>query len=149
MAPVIAPFGFSDHEYALGMSAQLNCFVVEGDLPVDVSWTFHGVGGRPAPDIETTKIGSRSSILNIDSVGAHHSGNYTCIARNAAAARNFTATLNVYGRSPASVVLTSRFPFAPPGPSIMHRTLGSRSFAIEMILRDLSRLLHAGNESSF
>ncbi len=99
MAPVIGPFSFGDHDYTLGMSAQINCIVIEGDLPVDISWTFHGARPSASSGIETTKIGSRSSVLNIDSVEADHSGNYTCIARNAAAVRNFTATLNVYGRN--------------------------------------------------
>lgn len=99
MAPVIGPFSFGDHDYSLGMSAQINCIVIEGDLPVDISWTFHGSRRMDASSgIETTKIGSRSSVLNIDSVSADHSGNYTCIARNAAAVRNYTATLSVYGR---------------------------------------------------
>ena len=97
MAPVIGPFSFGDHEYTLGMSAQINCIVVEGDLPLDISWTFHGPSSVMA-GIETTKIGSRSSVLNIESVGADHAGNYTCIARNFAATRNYTATLSVYGR---------------------------------------------------
>lgn len=95
MAPVIGPFSFGDHEYTLGMSAQINCIVIEGDLPVDLSWTFHGPSSKAG--IETMKIGSRSSVLNIDSVSGDHAGNYTCIARNAAAVRNYTATLSVYG----------------------------------------------------
>ena len=102
---MIGPFSFGDHDYTLGMSAQINCIVIEGDLPVDISWTFHGRSRRPddaasSSGIETTKIGSRSSVLNIDSVNADHSGNFTCIARNAAAVRNYTATLNVYGTHP-------------------------------------------------
>lgn len=96
MAPVIGPFGFGDTEYTLGMSAQINCIIVEGDLPIEISWTFHGPSSAMS-GIETMKIGSRSSVLNIDSVAADHAGNYTCIARNLAAVRNFTATLSVYG----------------------------------------------------
>ena len=96
VAPVIGPFSFGDHEYTLGMSAQINCIVIEGDLPVDISWTFHGPSSAMA-GVETMKFGSRSSVLNIDSVGADHAGNYTCIARNSAAVRNYTAALSVYG----------------------------------------------------
>lgn len=96
VAPVIGPFGFGDTEYTLGMSAQINCIIVEGDLPIEISWTFHGPSSAMS-GIETMKIGSRSSVLNIDSVAADHAGNYTCIARNFAAVRNFTATLSVYG----------------------------------------------------
>ena len=80
VAPVIGPFSFGDHEYTLGMSAQINCIVIEGDLPVDISWTFHGPSSAMA-GVETMKFGSRSSVLNIDSVGVDHAGNYTCIAR--------------------------------------------------------------------
>lgn len=118
---MIGPFSFGDHDYTLGMSAQINCIVIEGDLPVDISWTFHGVRLSASSGIETTKIGSRSSVLNIDSVSADHSGNYTCIARNAAGMRNYTATLNVYGRDFAGPYLT-----APPTFFPFWRTLLSR-----------------------
>jgi Immunoglobulin domain len=100
VAPKIAPFSFGDDEYTQGMSAQINCIVIEGDLPIDISWTFHGrhsSGLSSSSGIETTKIGSRSSVLNIESVSAEHSGNFTCIARNSAGVRNSTTALHVYG----------------------------------------------------
>lgn len=100
VAPIIAPFTFGDHDYTLGMSGQINCIVIDGTLPVDISWTFHGSHSNSSLaslGIETAKFGSRSSVLNIDYVEAHHAGNYTCIARNVAAVRNYTTVLNVYG----------------------------------------------------
>ena len=104
MAPIIAPFTFGDYEYTLGMSGQINCIVIDGTLPVDISWTFQSSHSDDPPlassGIETTKTGSRSSVLNIDLVEAHHAGNYTCIARNVAASRNYTTVLNVYGLNP-------------------------------------------------
>jgi hypothetical protein len=42
-------------------------------------------------------LGSRTSILTIESVRAHHTGNYTCTATNFAGSSSFTASLIVNG----------------------------------------------------
>ena len=114
MGPRIAPFHFGDGdtEYELGMSAQISCFVLEGDLPLDIGWTFQGRTSASLTSLTgvvTTKTGARSSVLDIESLAAGHAGNYTCHARNAAAARHFTAQLDVYGidrsRAPLSETL--------------------------------------------
>ena len=45
------------------------------------------------------KLGSRSSILNIESVTHGHSGVYTCVAINSAGSDRAQATLIVHGRN--------------------------------------------------
>lgn len=47
--------------------------------------------------IQISKMGSRSSVLTIDSVQGQHAGNYTCYGKNAAGVSNYTTTLIVNG----------------------------------------------------
>lgn len=97
VSPKILPFNFGDEDYTEGMSAQLQCIVTEGDLPVDIRWVVAGKGGASDAGISVTKIGAKSSILNIDSVDASHAGSYTCTARNAAGKSSYSAQLTVVG----------------------------------------------------
>lgn len=99
MLPKILPFNFGDEDYTEGMSAQLQCMVTDGDLPVDIRWTVAGKNGASDSGITVTKIGAKSSILNIDSVDASHAGNYTCSATNTAGKSSYTAQLTVVGTS--------------------------------------------------
>jgi hypothetical protein len=71
------------------------CVVPEGDLPMHITWTFHGtdVTTHTQKGISTTKFGHRSSILLIDPV--EYSGNFTCSAKNLAGTVNYTAELLV------------------------------------------------------
>lgn len=95
--PKILPFNFGEEDYTSGMSAQLQCIVTEGDLPVDIRWTTLGTTHSGLMGISVTKIGSKSSILQIDSVDASHSGDYTCMAQNAAGKASYSAKLTVVG----------------------------------------------------
>ncbi|XP_058174792.1 cell adhesion molecule Dscam2 [Anopheles ziemanni] len=92
--PVINPFHFEDHVDS-EESVQVTCHVSKGDLPIEIGWLFNGKPMRISSNIEITSIGKRSSSLNIPSVGAGHSGVYTCIARNIAGSRNQSAELFV------------------------------------------------------
>lgn len=64
---------------------------------MEINWVFHGQSHSSMMGISTTKVGPRSNMLQIESVAAAHSGNYTCTARNGAGTRNYTATLVVFG----------------------------------------------------
>lgn len=97
MSPKILPFNFGDEDYTEGMSAQLQCIVTDGDLPVDIRWTMAGRSGASDAGVTVTKIGAKSSILNVDAVDASHAGSYTCTARNAAGTSSHTARLTVVG----------------------------------------------------
>ena len=100
MPPRIVPFDFGDEPFTSGISAHTVCAASEGDLPMEINWAFHGQPHSSMMGISTSKIGARSNVLQIESVAAAHSGNYTCTARNAAGTRNYTATLIVFGSAP-------------------------------------------------
>ncbi len=87
------------------MSAHTVCAATEGDLPMEINWVFHGQKHSSMMGISTTKVGPRSNMLQIESVAAAHSGNYTCTARNAAGTRNYSANLIVFGWHIAVVII--------------------------------------------
>uniref|UniRef100_A0A182NC81 Down syndrome cell adhesion molecule n=1 Tax=Anopheles dirus TaxID=7168 RepID=A0A182NC81_9DIPT len=102
--PVINPFHFEEHVDS-EESVQVTCHASKGDLPIEIGWLFNEKPIRISSNIEITSIGKRSSSLNIPSVGADHSGVYTCVAKNIAGIRNQSAELFVN-------VLPRIFPFS-------------------------------------
>lgn len=96
--PHINPFSF-DGDANFGDSVQLTCHVAKGDLPLKIRWLFKNQPIFAHLGILTSKFGDRSSFLTVPSVTAENSGNYTCIASNDGGSYNYTAQLNVYGRS--------------------------------------------------
>jgi hypothetical protein len=96
--PEIGAFSFSKEVMNEGDFAQVSCVVTSGDEPLTISWSFHGdkVTGQNT-GISTTNLGTRMSILVINSVGHRHQGNYTCQAKNNAGIQKNTAVLKVNG----------------------------------------------------
>jgi hypothetical protein len=82
-----------------GKTASVQCLVSEGDLPLSITWAFHGKNVSSQMGISTSKFGSRMSVLMIEHIVAGHSGTYTCTARNSAGYANFSAQLFVNGTS--------------------------------------------------
>ena len=80
-----------------GDFAQLSCIVNSGDLPLSITWSFHGDEVGPDTGISTTNLGPRMSILVINSVEYHHKGNYTCQATNVAGTRYHSTELKING----------------------------------------------------
>jgi len=97
VSPSIAPFTFGEKAVNAGQLVQQNCAVTEGDEPLNITWTLNGVNASTALGIYVLKIGSKTSILTIESVRAYHGGNYTCTATNLAGSTHFTAYLAVNG----------------------------------------------------
>lgn len=94
--PRIVPFSFEEPIFA-GFTTQVTCLVSEGDAPIDITWSLHGSESLTDLGISTSKIGSKVSVLIIETTALHHRGNYTCTARNQAGSANYTATLNING----------------------------------------------------
>ena len=72
-----------------GEFVQLICIVSKGDEPLRLTWSLKG--------LTTTALGTRTSMLTINSVGYRHSGTYTCRAANDAGATTQSAELKVNG----------------------------------------------------
>lgn len=72
-----------------------NCLVPKGDFPIKIKWLLNK---KPVIDIIGISIlntNRRSSQLSIDSVQAHHAGEYVCEATNSAGSTSYAAILNV------------------------------------------------------
>ena len=80
-----------------GEFAQVICIVSKGDEPLALTWSLHGAVISSEPSISTTLLGTRTSMLTIQSVGYRHSGDYTCAAKNLAGSSSSSASLKVNG----------------------------------------------------
>ena len=80
-----------------GSFAQLSCIVPEGDEPIEISWSFHGMDISAKTGITITKIGRKGSVLIIPSVGHEHTGMFECMANNAAGVASQSVELQVNG----------------------------------------------------
>ncbi|KAJ8967482.1 hypothetical protein NQ314_002796 [Rhamnusium bicolor] len=94
--PHIVPFSFGDSAVYSGQTTQVTCLVSEGDVPLELTWSFEGNYVDSQNGVSTTKVGKKASLLLIDSVTEGQAGNYTCTAKNRAGSVLYTASLNVY-----------------------------------------------------
>lgn len=95
--PKLLPIDFESEIIMEGDFAQSSCVLRKGDKPITMSWLFNGYPLSSNDDIQITKMGSRSSILTIDSVKGSNQGNYTCVASNQAGSMAVHASLIVEG----------------------------------------------------
>ena len=82
-----------------GQFAQVVCIVTKGDEPLTITWALHGQIVSSEAGLSTTTLGTRTSMLTIQSVGYRHSGQYTCTASNKAGARSQSVILKVNGNN--------------------------------------------------
>lgn len=78
--------------------AGVQCMVIKGDLPLDIFWSLNAipiVTGQHSFTI--SRMNSRTSALNIESLDAKHRGVYQCIARNKAGFSEHQSELQVNG----------------------------------------------------
>ena len=80
-----------------GDFGQLVCTVLRGDPPFSFQWSLQGDVVHTEPGLTTSQIGSRTSMLMINSVGHRHSGQYTCTVSNLAGSESKSAKLKVNG----------------------------------------------------
>lgn len=95
MPPYIQPFEFQ--RFTIGQRVFIPCVVMSGDRPLDITWQKDG---RPIPaslGVTVDNIDFTSS-LRINNLTPDHNGNYTCIARNEAAAVEHQSQLIVRGK---------------------------------------------------
>ncbi|XP_017376263.2 Down syndrome cell adhesion molecule-like [Cebus imitator] len=101
--PFIQPFEFP--RFSIGQRVFIPCVVVSGDLPITITWQKDG---RPIPGSLGVTIDNIdfTSSLRISNLSLMHNGNYTCIARNEAAAVEHQSQLIV--RVPPKFVVQPR-----------------------------------------
>ncbi|XP_058457691.1 cell adhesion molecule Dscam2 isoform X13 [Malaya genurostris] len=92
--PNIEPFSFQDG-LAEGMRTRTVCGVSKGDAPLSLKWLKDGEPLSSLLGANVSTLDQYSSLLNIPSLSAAHSGDYTCVASNPAAEVKFTASLQV------------------------------------------------------
>lgn len=95
--PHIVPFSFGDEPLNAGSTASITCTADEGDLPLSLSWRFHGKELSSQMGIETAKFGKRTNMLMIESVSPNHTGTYVCVVSNSAGQANHSTELIVRG----------------------------------------------------
>lgn len=95
--PKLAPFAIADEPLHLGDFFQLNCAVIHGDFPYNITWLFNEQPVSYLNDVSILMNGKRSSSLNIDSVSGHHAGNYSCIGSNVAGTAIISTALSIRG----------------------------------------------------
>lgn len=94
--PQIQPFTFGDDAINSGETVSIQCTVLKGDPPLNITWLLNGHPIRRDDGVNVMKM-KRFSTLNIDSVQNVHSGNYTCVVENPAGSDSFSTNLNVNG----------------------------------------------------
>lgn len=91
------PFDFGEDEINAMDMVSASCTVNKGDLPIKITWKRNGRQLFSNDGISIIRSNQRISILSIESVRDRHSGNYSCVADNAAGSVNYTTTLWVNG----------------------------------------------------
>jgi hypothetical protein len=97
--PQVAPVTIGSEPANWGEQVSATCNVLKGDNPIEIKWTLNGKPIKPKthPDITITRSGKKISFLVIDSVSAHHAGEYICIVSNLAGSFSRAAILAVNG----------------------------------------------------
>lgn len=95
--PQIVPFNFGEEEINAMEMVSASCTVNKGDLPINIYWTRNNRKIFTNDGITINRSNQRISLLSIESVSDRHSGNYSCVAENAAGSVNYTTSLRVNG----------------------------------------------------
>lgn len=80
--------------------------MTKGDLPVTLAWLYNNKTLLESEGAMAKQVSKKTSNLEIDSVQAHHIGEYTCTATNKAGTTSYSAYLHVNGNV---LLLMSRF----------------------------------------
>lgn len=94
--PKITPFSFR-LDLHLGERVGVQCVVSKGDAPLNIHWLKDGQALTQGDGLMLRTLDEFTSVLSIGALAREHGGNYTCVARNAAAQAAYSAPLSVNG----------------------------------------------------
>lgn len=80
------------------MRSSVICAVLSGDPPITIDWLKDGAEIQQDLQSRIDMIDEYTSFLTFTSVGPHHNGNYTCVAKNPATIVNHTSLMVVNGK---------------------------------------------------
>ncbi|XP_023706889.1 Down syndrome cell adhesion molecule-like protein Dscam2 isoform X2 [Cryptotermes secundus] len=92
--PKITPFSFR-LDLHLGERVGVQCVVSKGDAPLSIHWLKDGQELTQGDGLVLRTLDEFTSVLSIGALAREHGGNYTCVARNAAAQAAYSAPLSV------------------------------------------------------
>lgn len=96
MVPQILHFDFGNEAINEGDTVSVQCTVLKGDSPLNITWKMNGkiVQSGLGISISTMK---RVSLITMDSVHAENAGIYECVAANKAGYAVYSSKLNING----------------------------------------------------
>lgn len=92
--PQLEQFHFNANGVNGGQAVRVMCMVISGDLPIDIHWLKNG---QPLLRSIYHKIDEYTLILSLRQTNIGDSGNYTCVATNAAGEARKWSILKVKG----------------------------------------------------
>nr|XP_053626185.1 cell adhesion molecule Dscam2-like [Cherax quadricarinatus] len=101
VAPVVLPFHFEEKLQA-GERAGAACIVSKGDPPITFTWEKDGRPVQEIGGVSVSVVSPFSNTLMINSLTAHHTGEYTCRVSNNWAEASYSAALAVNGTPTAT-----------------------------------------------
>lgn len=81
---------------------------MHGDLPLSIFWKINDRIVENNNEVRISQLGSRSSVLTIESIRDNHAGNITCVGKNTAGVANYTVTLVVNGSKLSPIYFSFR-----------------------------------------
>lgn len=69
------------------------------------NWMLNGKAVSENNGFGITKVGTRTSLLSIESVESRHIGNYTCVVSNRAGISSYSTELLVKGKSQVFILI--------------------------------------------
>jgi Immunoglobulin I-set domain len=90
-------FSFGEEFYNTGDSVGMQCMIVKGDTPLQITWTLNDKELVADNSLKITALSAKISVLNILALTKGHRGVYKCIAKNVAGVDVMESELKING----------------------------------------------------